>query len=54
MTKLEELLNSFTAAYDIWRAACVDANADADWDAAWDAWIAYLAELKKTQENSDD
>ena len=50
MTKLEELLNSFTAAYDICRAS----NADADWDAAWDAWIAYLAELKKTQENSDD
>tara|TARA_R110000772_G_scaffold262676_1_gene381812 strand:- start:2 stop:154 length:153 start_codon:yes stop_codon:yes gene_type:complete len=50
MTKLQKLLNSYTAAYDIWATIAVDANADA----AWDAWIAYLAELKKTQENSDD
>ena len=69
MTKLEELLNTYTAAYDAWvaadayaadpaNAAYVDANADAAdaaWIAAWDAWIAYRAELMKTQEeNSDD
>ena len=65
MTKLEELLNTYTAAYDAWvaadayaadpaNAAYVDANADAAWIAAWDAWIAYRAELIKTQENSND
>ena len=47
MTKLEELLNAYTAAYDDYDAADYD-DAYA-WDAAWDAWIAYLAELKKTQ-----
>ena len=39
MTTLEELKTAW---------------ADAAWDAAWDSWIDYLAELKKTQENSDD
>ena len=42
MTKLIELLNAYNVAY-----------ADA-WDAAWEAWIAYLAELEKTQERTND
>ena len=52
MTKLEELLNAYTAAYTAWDAAdYVDADArDAAWVAAWDAWIVYRAELMKTQE----
>ena len=64
MTKLEELLNTYTAAYAAWDAAdaargaseaadaadYVDADAwVAAWVAAYDAWIAYQAELKKTQ-----
>ena len=52
MTKLEELLNSYWDAYAAWDGAdYVDADA---WDAAWGAWIAYLAELEKTQERTND
>ena len=52
MTKLEELLNAYWDAYAAWDAAdYVDTDA---WDVAWDAWIAYRAELIKTQENSND
>tara|TARA_B110000977_G_scaffold12072_1_gene15477 strand:- start:7105 stop:7287 length:183 start_codon:yes stop_codon:yes gene_type:complete len=53
MTKLEELLNTYTADYAAWDAADAD-YVDAAWVAAWDAWIAYRAELIKTQENSND
>ena len=43
MTKLEELKAAYVAAYD---AAAREAAWDA-WGAAYDAWIAYDAELKK-------
>ena len=57
MTRLEELLDSYWGAYAVWAAADADrgaseeadAAADAAWVAAWDDWIAYQAELKKTQ-----
>ena len=67
MTKLEELLDSYWDAYAVWAAADADRGAseaadaadyvdawDAAWVAAWDGWIAYRAELIKTQENSND
>jgi hypothetical protein len=54
MTKLEELK---AAAVSAWEAAC-DASkavAESDYDAAYDAWVAYIAyqaelELKKSKE----
>ena len=52
MTKLEELKAAFDVAYAAWDAAdYVDADA---WVAAWDAWIAYRAELIKTQEETNN
>ena len=61
MTKLEELLDSYWDAYAVWADADRGASEAADaadyvdaWVAAWDAWIAYRAELIKTQDNSND
>ena len=50
MTKLEELKAAHDAAYAAVHAA-IDAAAI---DAACDAWGAYKAELKKTQEEKQD
>jgi hypothetical protein len=44
-TRLEEL----KAAWEV-----ADAYADAYADAAYDAWVAYKAELKKTQEENSN
>lgn len=52
MTKLEELK---AAAVSAWEAAC-DASkavAESDYDAAYDAWVAYYDELKKLQKDED-
>ena len=63
MTELEELkaaaVAADTAAIAAWDVRNSAARAaDAAWDAthaaAADAWAAYQAELKKTEENSND
>jgi hypothetical protein len=53
MTKLEELRVAYDATYET--AAYAVESAEAAADAAEEAWDAYQAELKKTQEeNSND
>jgi hypothetical protein len=60
MTKLEELKAALEAAYEAAEAAnsverAAKATAYYAAEAADDAWVAYKAELKKTQEeNSND
>lgn len=60
MTKLEELKAEAEAAIcraEDYSAAVADEAAlstDAAWVAAWEAYIAYLTELEKQEENSYD
>jgi hypothetical protein len=59
MTKLEELKAAALAAYEDAEAAdafadAADADAADAWGAANAAADAYIAELKKQEENSDD
>lgn len=55
MTKLEELKAAEADAWAAYDAVAYDAVAYDAYADAWDAaWVAYTAELKRQEENSDD